>query len=178
MIWCLKSSPVFVDNNFNLNLEVRGLNIVVDNLRALNIKLGAEFDKSNKVKISGLIGCDLLQFMPFSTVPCMFGQAIKINDKIIPFGNSAHFLYQRQASGLKQPSKIENNYHAIMSDIKCSEALVNNCFEPKAIYPDGLAPFFEESEVERRIERMLNCDSLGAEEAIDVSQYDLDKINE
>ncbi|CAL4092461.1 unnamed protein product, partial [Meganyctiphanes norvegica] len=171
--------PIFIDEKFNLNLEVRGLSSVMDNLNKLHIQLGADYPRnSNKINIEGLVGTDLLQFIPFSTVPCMFGQAIKIQNKLIPFGNSAHFLYQGQVKGLNQPSQVENNYHAILAGVHCPDALVNNCFEPKAIYPDGLAPFFDESSVERRIERMLNCDSLGAEEVKDISQYDKEKIEQ
>ena len=171
--------PIFIDEKFNLNLEVRGLSSVMDNLNKLHIQLGADYPRnSNKINIEGLVGTDLLQFIPFSTVPCMFGQAIKIQNKLIPFGNSAHFLYQGKVQGLNQPSQVENNYHAILAGVHCPDALVNNCFEPKAIYPDGLAPFFDESLVERRIERMLNCDSLGAEEVKDISQYDKEKIEQ
>ena len=55
--------PIFIDDNFCVNLEVRGLRQVATNLRALNTPLGAEFsDSSDKLEINGLIGSDILQY--------------------------------------------------------------------------------------------------------------------
>ncbi|CAL4096798.1 unnamed protein product, partial [Meganyctiphanes norvegica] len=85
--------PIFIDKNFELDLEVRGLKQLILNLKSQNIPLGADYSSnSDKVQIDGLIGSDLIQFIQFSTVPCMHGQALCIENKLSPFGNSAHFF--------------------------------------------------------------------------------------
>ena len=125
--------PIFVDPMFKLDLEVLGLKQLTRNLKALNYSLGADYPTdSDKIQISGLLGMDLIQFMQFSTVPCMHGQALLVADKLIPFGNSEHFLYNGQVGGYSQRPCIENNYSIILSSIKCSNHRVNTCLEPKS----------------------------------------------
>ena len=42
-----------------------------------------------------------------------------------------------------------------------------------------MAPFFDESSIERNIERMVNCDSLASSsESPELSTYDLEKIQQ
>ena len=73
------SMPIFIDENFYVDLEVRGLSQVVKNLRALDCPLGATYNKnSDKLQIDGLIGMDVIQYIDFSTVKCMAGRALKI----------------------------------------------------------------------------------------------------
>ena len=130
------------------------------------------------MQIDGLIGIDLIQFLQFTTVPCMYGQAFKIANKFIPFGNSDHFLHSGQVGGYSQSPRIENNYTTIMSNVKCSDHFVNMCVDPDVYYSDGLAPFFDSSSMERNLERMINCDSIGTNESQDISSYDIDKIRQ
>ena len=119
-----------------------------------------------------------VQFIKFNTIPCMNGQAFCMADKVIPFGNSAHFLYPGQVGGYEVNNHIENNYTTILSSVECSDHIVNNCLEPKVFYEDGLAPLFDESAVERNIEKMLNCDALATEESLELSSYDQEKIKQ
>ena len=171
--------PIFIDTNFHVDLEVRGLSQVVRNLKALNTPLGAEYSLlSDKIEINGLIGSDLIQYINFSTVKCMSGIALKIGHQVIPFGNSEHFLYPGQIGNFDSCYKVENNYKTILSEVKWPETLVNNCLDPKASYEDSLGPMFDESLVERRIDRMVSCDSMGIESISDlsVSEYDKEKI--
>ena len=75
--------------------------------------------------------------------------------------------------------RIENNFKTIVSNVKCPISLVNSCLEPKATYEDNLAPLFDESSVERRIDKMLTCDSLGLGDVPgDLSIYDKEKITQ
>ena len=58
------SLPIFVDPSFKLDLEVRGLQQLVNNLKNLKYTLGADYPtNSDKIQIDGLIGIDKLQFM-------------------------------------------------------------------------------------------------------------------
>ena len=170
--------PMFVDNSFKLDLEVRGLTQLVQNLNQLNYSLGAEFPTdTDRFPIDGLIGIDILQFVPFATMPCMNGLALRMGDKVLPFGNSAHFLYPGQVGSLARTNYIDNNFNSIMSNVNCSDHIVNLCLEPTSFHEDGLAPFFDSSQIERNIERMVNCDSL-ATESQEFSSYDLEKIQQ
>ena len=171
--------PIFIDEEFSLKLEVRGLGLLVKNLRNDRVPLGADYPvNSDELAVAGLIGNDIIQFIQFRSVPCLNGQALCINDKLSPFGNTAHFLYSRQVSGNIQNSHVENNFHTIMQNVHCSPKLVDKCMEPKASYEDGLAPLFEASMVEHRIDRMLNCDNVGIEEVPDISTYDQEKLEQ
>ena len=55
--------------------------------------------------------------------------------------------------------------------------LVNSCLDPKTTYEDGLGPIFDDSAVERRVDHMVSCDSLGIDDISDqgVSDYDKQK---
>ena len=96
-------------------------------------------------------------------------QTFCIADKVIPFGNSAHFLYPGQVGGYAVNNHVENNYSTNLSSVKCSDHFVNSCLEPKVFYEDGLAPLFDESAVERNIEKMLNYDALATDESLELS---------
>ena len=168
--------PIFIDSNFCVDLEVRGLSQVVLNLRALNTPLGAEFsESSDKVEINGLIGSDIIQYMDFSTVKYMSGRALKVGNKIIPFGNSDHFLYPGLVGNFDTTYRVESNYKTILAGVRCSEAVVNTCLDPKATYADGLGPILDGSAVERRIDRMVSCDSLGIADITEPSISDYDR---
>ena len=169
------SLPMFVDNSFKLDLDVKGLQQIVHNLNQLNYTLGADFPTdSNKVPIDGLIGIDLLQFVPFATIPCMNGLALRMGDKVLPFGNAAHFLHPGQVGGLARTNCIANNF-STMSNVNCSDHFVNMCLEPTSFqFCESRAQFFD-SQVEQNIEPMLNCDSLTTESQ-EFSSCDLEGI--
>ena len=168
--------PFHVDKNFSLQLKVRGLGQLVQNLIKAKVPLAANYPtKSNTMTLDGLIGNDVLQFMPFKTVPCMHGQAFNFAGKICPYGNTEHFLFRGQVPA-PQSIRIENNFNTIMRDVKCSPRLVDECLEPKETYPDDLAVMFDTSMVERRIERMLECDNAGVQEVPEQNTYDQDNI--
>ena len=171
---------MFVDSQFKLDLEVRGLKQLVNNLNKLKFNLGADYTSdSDAIIIDGLLGMDVLQFVQFATVPCMNGQALRMADKFIPFGNSSHFLYQDQLSSIAKDDFVETHFSTIIANVQCPEYIVNNCVEPQSFYEDGLAPLFDESSIERNIERMVNCDSLASSsESPDLSTYDLKKIKQ
>ena len=170
--------PIFIDSNFSVDLEVRGLSRVVSNLRALDTSLSAEFGESDKLEIDGLLGSDIIQYIEFSTIKCMSGMAFRVGSKVIPFGNSEHFLYPGQVGNFDSAYRIESNYKTILVGVQCPDVVVNTCLDPKATYDDGLGPIFEGSAVERRIDRMVSCDSLGIEDISEnsISDYDREKI--
>ena len=75
--------------------------------------------------------------------------------------------------------QVESNIGTGMYNIECLSNFVNFCIEPKISYEDEYAPFFDESSVERSIDKMLSVDSLGIEDMSDaVSMYDQAKITQ
>lgn len=53
--------PILIDDDFKLEMNVRGLNVAVNNLKKLNYRLAADFDESsNHVPLEGLIDNDIL----------------------------------------------------------------------------------------------------------------------
>ena len=88
--------PMLIDDDFKLEMNVRGLNVAVNNLKKLNYQLAAKFDESsNHIPLEGLIGNDILQHFDFKTVKSMASCAIEIPSGLIPFGNSEHFFVSR-----------------------------------------------------------------------------------
>ena len=54
----------------------------------------------------------------------------------------------------------------------CPSTLINFVMEPKASYPDPLAEFFDESEVERRLDKMFDVDAIGLKSDKEISNVD------
>ena len=171
--------PVFIDRTFEVVHEVRGLSQAIKNMRDANIPLVAKFEEgSNIVPLNGLIGQDILDFIQYRKVPCLKGSAIEIETGYLPSGNTEHFLRPGQVSQAGICCRTEVNFKTIVSNISVPEQFVNACLEPKETYMDDLGSFFEDSNVERRIDNMINCDPVGvATVTDDVSNYDSGMIS-
>ena len=164
--------PVLVDESFEISMKVKNLNIAVRNFKDLGYKLSGEFtDNCDQVPIHALVGTDVLQFIgDLSVVNCLYGKAFQLGSGIVPFGNVNHFLYPNQVT--QSLSKTENNYKTIINKANCPPLYVNQVLEPKLIYEDPLDHIFNESAVERRIDKMLSCESLGINDNEPISDYD------
>ena len=172
--------PILIDDQFRIDVEVNCLDKVISNFKDLNYNLAADFKNcKTNVPVHGLVGLDIIQFIKeMRVVSCMNGSAFQIATGIIPFGNCNHFLYPEQA---RQLSKIKatNNFNTIVSKVKCPSTHVNFVLAPSHSFEDPYESFFDESNVERRIDKMLSCDSLGIDEGIDeISDYDKGKIEQ
>ena len=94
--------PVLIDDELQINFNIEGFSHVVSNLKELNFKLAAKFEISDQITVHGLIGVDMIQFIPsLKFIKCMHGSAIQIPTGIIPFGNKVHFLYNHQVIPIK-----------------------------------------------------------------------------
>ena len=166
--------PVFIDRTFKVVHEVRGLSQAINNIKNANIPLVAKFEDGNdRVPLNGIIGQDILDFIQYRKVPCLRGSAIEIETGYMPSGNTEHFLHPGQVSRAGNEVCTEVNFKTIVSSFSVPEHFVNACLEPKETYMDDLGSFFEDSNVERRIDNMINCDPVGvAEVTDDVSNYD------
>ena len=56
--------PVLIDDELEINYNVEGFSHVVSNLKKLNFNLAAKFELSDQIKVHGLIGVDMIQFIP------------------------------------------------------------------------------------------------------------------
>ena len=163
--------PVLVDDQFDIDLNIQGLGKCIQNFKSNQLALNANFDvSSDKVHVHGLIGVDIIQFIKeLRVINCMHGSAFQVASGIIPFGNTEHFLYPHQLG----QSRVESNYSTIVSQVTCPTTHINFVLEPKYFYDDPTDCLFENSSVERGVDRMFNIDSLGIDSSLDdVSDYD------
>ena len=54
----------------------------------------------------------------------------------------------------------------------CPGMLINFVMEPKVSYPDPLVEFFDESDVERRLDKMFDVDTIGLKSDKEISNVD------
>lgn len=174
------SLPVLIDDEFDMNLRFDNFKSVKKNLINLNYTL-AFLHKKNDIRVHGLLGIDVIQFMKnIKMIDCMQGSAWEFPAGISPFGNCQHFLYDKQCNSKKIKNKDLHNYHAIVSKYStCSDIRVNFVMNPIKSYPDPLAEIFDESQVERNLEKMFDVDSLGISSEDEATcNYDKSKIME
>ena len=178
--------PMLIDAGLNIELKVRGIKESINNIQNQNYKLAANYDEP----ILGLIGADLIQFIKeLKVVQCMQGSALSVNTGIMPYGDTAHFLYPGQVplEALSAKSKTEVNFKTVINELpRLSEESINFCLNPKQTFEDPASSFFEESSVERNIdnatvvanlEAMFNCESIGVIDSPDsICTYDQDMI--
>ena len=127
--------PVLIDDDFDMDLKIRNLNIAISNIKNANLQLAAEYSEfSDTISIDGLVGVDILQYIgDMRVVKCLNGSAYQIATGLIPYGNISHFLFSHQIV-TQNPAKIENNFRTIVSRAKCSPLHLNLALEPKATY--------------------------------------------
>ena len=169
---------ILVDDQFDISFDIRGFSQAVKKIKSNNLTLAADFEAdTDTVSVQGLVGVDIIQFLKQTQmVNCLNGTAWSTPKGIIPFGNVKHFLYPSQIEHVKKSSLSHNNFSTIVSKHKCKSTFVNFVLDPKHSYDDPFHNFFDDSMVERRVDKMLTCDSLGIDENESVSDYDAAKI--
>ena len=138
--------PVLVDEDFDINLKIDHFGEVKKNLNNLKYKLAFTNNGSDQIRIHGLIGVDIIQFMGMKTIKCMNGIAWEFPTAIAPLGNSHHFLYQEQiAQARARKSAPENNYQTIITGYSsCPEERVNFVLTTPKIYPGAFSECLNE----------------------------------
>ena len=172
--------PFLMDDAFDLNFSVDNFSLAIANIKQLGFKLAANLDpNTDHIKVHGLIGVDFLQFMSkCEVIKIMNGIAWRIPQGVIPFGDTRHFLHRNQIKPVNGNSNL--NYVTIMSQAPTvPNTQINFVLDPIQSYSDPLADIFTESQVERNIDKMFSCESLGLPDNGDtVSDYDSQKIAE
>ena len=152
------------------------LDVVKKNLKH---KLAFTDNGSDHVRVHGLIGVNIIQFMDMKIIKCMNGKAWGFPTDIAPLVDSHHFLYQEQIARARAWKSVpENNYQTIIAGYSsCPEERVNFVLTPKKTYPDAFSEFFNESSFEHNLEKMFDVDSFGSiNEKELVSDYDKSQI--
>ena len=62
--------PVLVDEDFDINLNIDHFGEVKKNLNNLKYKLAFTDNGSDQVRVHGLIGVDIIQFMDMKIIKC------------------------------------------------------------------------------------------------------------
>ena len=175
---------ILIENDFNVELNVRGLKESLINIKSKGYVLQADLDKP----ILGLIGTDCLQFIKeFKTVDCMNGSAYSVRNGIMPFGDTTHFLFPGQVPLEKHANRVETNFKTIIDRLpSVPQHSIDFCLNPKTTYDDPQSSFFPESSVERNIdntvvvnnlENMFKLESIGIVDSPDeISNYDQEMI--
>ena len=127
--------PVLVDEDFDINLNIDHFGEVKKNLNNLKYKLAFNDNGSDQVRVHGLIGVDIIQFMDMKMIKCINGIAWEFPTDIAPLGNSHHFLYQEQIARTRaRKSAPENNYQTIITGYSsCPKERVNFVLNPKKL---------------------------------------------
>ena len=123
-----------------------------------------------------LLRVDIIQFMKnIKMVDCMKGFAWSFLQAFLRL-TIAIFLYKNQITPTKiQGKPSQHNYRAIVSEYStCSDARVNFVMNPIKSYPDLFAEIFDESHVERNLEKMF--DLVISPEEQSACDYDKRKI--
>ena len=129
--------PVLVDEDFDINLKIDHFGEVKKNSNNLKYKLAFTENGSDQVRVHGLIGVNIIQFMDMKTIKCMNGIAWEFPTGTAPPppGNSHHFLYQEQIVWARaRKSAPENNYQTIITSYSsCPKERVNFVLNAKKL---------------------------------------------
>ena len=177
--------PVLVDSEFDIQLGVNKFKLAINNLQSEGYKLADPFiaEEGEEITLQGLLGVDVLQFIPFmNRVNCMNGAAWNTEKGYVPFGNISHFLYPHQMTYDDTESKsVEVNFIIALKEYgsDASATKVNFVLDPKKTYFSPLETMFPESEVEHCLENMFGIETVGCRNSVeDASDFDQMKIQE
>ena len=133
--------PVLVDEVFDINLKIDPFGEVKKNLNNLKHVLAFTDNDSDQVRVHGLIGVDIIQFMDMKMIKCMNEKAWEFPTGIAPLGNSHNFLFQEQIGRARaRKSAPENNYQTIITGYSsCPKKRVNFVLNPQKTYPDAFS---------------------------------------
>ena len=156
---------LLVDQQFDISLKVHGLSQAVSNIKSRGFRLAAKYEGGDSVTIHGLVGVIIIQFIkPNQIINCLNGSAFATSQGIMPFGNVNQFLFPNQITQKVKSKSTHNNFVEIVNQHQCPSTIVNFVMKPSQSYEDPFESFFDESLVERRIDKILSCDSIGIDE--------------
>ena len=172
--------PVLINDELDIEFNIPQFKTILRNLRKVS-KIATNYPNKDQFKLDGIIGMDIIEPMNYSTIKVMNGKAYLFHNGIVPIGNFLNFLKEGQIIPLDNGCSggtVTSNlcYQTVIAKAKAPSGKVEFVLEPKSKYYDPLEEMFPESEVERRLDNMFSCESLGIED--NQSQFDSDIIAE
>ena len=138
-------NPVLVDREFNIPNQFPHLGSIKKNQKQRNSKFAFTFSRhNNKIKISGVIGVDLIERMDNLKISdCMRSKAWLTPAGVTPFGNYNNFLFNKQKSIAKRPPpNILLNYYTLLSEhVHCPENYDWQVLDDRDELPDSKEAF-------------------------------------
>ena len=164
-----------VDDDFDIEFKFNNYKDVLLNLR--DLKYNSAFPNNNEevIRVHGLYR-SRHNTIHEKCKDCKLYEKFCLD--VSPFGNSQHFLHKNQMRPLrnKKVKLLENDYHTIISNYShCPISRVNFVLNPKKSDSDPVGELFDESLVERNLEKMFGVNSLGSSFNADDSVSDYDK---
>ena len=168
---------LLVDEQLDINFRITGFSQALENFKSKGYRLAGTHEASDTITVQGLMGVDLIQYLPeISKINCMKGSAWSTSLGIIPFGDINSFLSSEQSAKLE--SSFSLNYNTLLARNKCPSTLVNFVLEPHQSYDDPFESFFDQSLMERRMDKFLGCDALADAVPDQLNDYDALKIKQ
>ena len=179
-------TTVYIDEDFDIMLNYPFYTTVLSNLSrynhnplAVNFKPGFN---ENKIPFQALIGVDVIaKFSSIQFVDFQEAKLMKVNNKFIPIGPTLKFLTKEQLTSLNStPANCQSNidFNCALNQHSFNETHINFVLNPIQTYTDTLECIFEESNVERRVDKFFDLETIGIKnsDSADMSNYDLQQI--
>ena len=179
--------PFLVNDDFNLNFSVDGLNKAFNNLKS-RYQVAENFD-GDYVRLEGLLGVDSMQYLQLcELITCMGGKAFNLQRGIVPFGNVDSFLTNPQLTSkyanvsnasISQAFNEDASSSDVITDCVIDSSIINFVLDPVKTCFDPLGGVMSDTQVEHNLDRMFSIESLGfSEEASSYDEHYITKFNE
>ena len=82
----------------------------------MNVNLSAKIENIKDIKVDGLIGIDVIQFLePFNQRNILNGKAFEVYNGLVPYGNIESFLFPNkiESTEIINYKETSNNYNHV-----------------------------------------------------------------
>ena len=176
--------PILIDNSIDLDFSITGLPEAMENVKRSGFKLGCSSLKNcvgnDITNIQGLIGIDILQFLPqWNLISCAGGFAFESIYGVHPTGNIKNFLTSQQIGSLFSRPIITDDEFTATNHPK-EETLLNTLMSPRSSYFDPIHfnKNSEDAEFELGLEHLFSLESIGIPTDPELSTLDGEMIQQ
>ena len=172
--------PLLVDDQMSIKFEIPGMNAVIKNLKAANIKLADDYFYTNgdyeQFEIEMLIGIDIIQHFSLNINHFAGGKCFVVNDKVAPVGNILNFLDSEQSKELINSHVRKPVVNECVS--ARTKTMINLVMDPIKSYFNPLDHILTDSEIENGLENLFSFESLGINNSdSELVSYDKEQIH-
>ncbi len=168
--------PILIDENLDIEIEIPGMNYVVNAFEKSKFRLLDSFYNSKvnneKVKIDMLVGVDIIQYLPsFNIKKELNGSCLEVGKKLAPIGNILNFLNNKQTIELTKTLTDRKRYE------EQTKTSVNLVMDPIKSYFNPLDHILQDSEVDNGLEYLFSLESMGIKtDNKELINYDEEKV--